>query len=231
MQFLLLREDDKEDEVMFIRNVRLNHLQLKNQLVELYADENILQYHFIVTLLDARGMKEEGSDVGVSKEIYSNFFIELFASRTVGRVDKVPCVRHDITKIEWDAVARILIAAMKVNCYLLSLSLAFLISTLSGEKELNDDILMVLLRNYISLEVDETVEAMLLESEDGNEELLEMLSFYNCFKKPTRENLRAIILELAHQKIVQKPKYIANCFKEILLSSRCDQILKSLEKY
>ena len=116
MQFLLLREDDKEDEVMFIRNVRLNHLQLKNQLVELYADENILQYHFIVTLLDARGMKEEGSDVGVSKEIYSNFFIELFASRTVGRVDKVPCVRHDMTQFEWDAVARIFISAMKADC-------------------------------------------------------------------------------------------------------------------
>ena len=56
-----------------------------------------------------------------------------------------------------------------------------------------------------------------------------MLSFYNCYKKPTRENLRTIILELAHQEIIQKPKYIANCFKEILLSDRCDQMLESAE--
>lgn len=67
------------------------------------------------------------------------------------RVDKVPCVRHDMTKIEWNAVARILIAAMKVDCYLLSLSPTFLISTLFGGKELNDDIQMVLFKNIYHL--------------------------------------------------------------------------------
>ena len=108
-------ENEKEDEIMFIRNVQLNRLQLKKQLIELYADENMLQYHLNVRLIDACGMKEEGSGVGVSKEIYSNFFIELFASCTVGRVDKVPCVRHDMTKIEWDAVARILILLFKTK--------------------------------------------------------------------------------------------------------------------
>ena len=144
-------------------------------------------------------MKVEGTGGGVSKEIYSNFFIELFASCTVGRVDKVPCIRHDMTKIEWDAVARILTPAMKVDSYPLSLSPVLLISTLAEEKELNDDILMVSFKNYISLEEKETVEAMLFEFEDGKEELLEKLSFCNCYKKPTRENLRAIILELTHQ--------------------------------
>ena len=108
-------------------------------------------------------MKEEGSGVGVSKEIHSNFFIELFASCTVGRVGKFPCVRHGMTKIEWDAIARRSIAAMKIDCYPLSLSPAFLISILFGEKELNDNILMVSFNNYISLEQKETVEAILFE--------------------------------------------------------------------
>ena len=144
-------------------------------------------------------MKVEDTGAGVSKEIYSNFFIELFASCTVGRVDKIPCIRHDMTKIEWDAVARILTPAMKVDSYPLSLSPVLLISTLVEEKELNDEILMVSFKNYISLEEKETVEAMLFEFEDGKEELLEKLSFCNCYKKPTRENLRAIILELTHQ--------------------------------
>ena len=104
-----------------------------------------------------------------------------------------------------------------------------MISTFFGEEELNDDILMVSIKIYISLEQKETVEVILSELEYGNEELLEMLSFYKCYKKPTRENLRRIILELAQQEIVQKPRYIANWFKEILLSSRCDQMLKSVE--
>ena len=56
MIYLLLEnfiENEKEDEVMFIRNVQLNRLQLKMQLIELNADEDILQYQLIVTLLDA----------------------------------------------------------------------------------------------------------------------------------------------------------------------------------
>ena len=56
-----------------------------------------------------------------------------------------------------------------------------------------------------------------------------MLNFYNCHKKPTRENLRTVILELSHQEVVQKRKYIANCSKEILLSGRFDQMLKPVE--
>ena len=56
MIYLLLEnfiENEKEDEVIFIRNVQLNRLQLKMQLIELNADEDILQYQLIVTLLGA----------------------------------------------------------------------------------------------------------------------------------------------------------------------------------
>ena len=56
MIYLLLEnfiENEKEDEVIFIRNVQRNRLQLKMQLIELNADEDILQYQLIVTLLGA----------------------------------------------------------------------------------------------------------------------------------------------------------------------------------
>lgn len=68
-------ENEKEDELMFIRNVQLNRLQLKMQIIELNADEDILQYQLIVTLLDARGMKEEGSGFGVSiRDLFELFY-------------------------------------------------------------------------------------------------------------------------------------------------------------
>ena len=76
MIYLLFREfewNDKEDEVMFIRNVQLNRLQLKKQLIELYADENILQYQLNVTLLDACVMKEEGSALVSPKRFIRTF--------------------------------------------------------------------------------------------------------------------------------------------------------------
>ena len=69
-------KNEKEEELIIIRNVQLNRLQLKKQLIELYADENLLQHQLNVTLLDAHSMKEEGSGVGISKKIYLNFFIE-----------------------------------------------------------------------------------------------------------------------------------------------------------
>ena len=143
-------------------------------------------------------MKKEGSG-GFSKDIHWYFFMELFVSYTVERIDKIPYVRQNMTKIEWNAVTRILIAAMKVDCYSLSFLPAFLISTLFDEKELNDDILMNSFKNYVSLEKKKTFQAMLSEFEEANEELLKMLSFCNCYRKPTRENFRAIVVALAQQ--------------------------------
>ena len=143
-------------------------------------------------------MKKEGNG-GFSKDIYWNFFMELFALYMVERIGKIPYVRQDMIKIEWNAVARILIAAMKVDCYSLSLPPALLIVTLFGEKELNDDVLKNSLKNYVSLEDKKTFEAVLFEFEEGNEELLRMLSFCNCYRKPTRENFCAIVVELAQQ--------------------------------
>ena len=122
--------------------------------------------------------------------------MELFASCTVEGIDKTQYVRQNMTKIEWNAVARILIASMKVDCYSLSFSPALLISTLFEEKELNDDILMNSFKNYVSFEEKKTFEAMLSEFEEGNEELLKMLSFCNCYRKPTRENFRVIVVTL-----------------------------------
>ena len=46
-----------------------------------------------VALLDACDIKEEGSSDGVSKEMYSNFFKELFVSSTVEELTKSHVLR------------------------------------------------------------------------------------------------------------------------------------------
>ena len=54
---------------------------LKSQLIELFKDDTILQYELSVTLLDSQGRKkEEGTGVGVTKEIFSVFFTEFLSS-------------------------------------------------------------------------------------------------------------------------------------------------------
>ena len=132
----------------------------------------------------------------------------------------MPCVRHDMSRSEWCSVARILIAGIKVGYYTLALSRAFLVLGLFGESKLPGNMLISSFENYVSLEEKENIDAMLKIFEEGNTELLELLSFYNCYKKPTKENLSIVLQELAHPEIVQKPRYIANCCVEVVYASK-----------
>ena len=132
----------------------------------------------------------------------------------------MPCVRHDMSRSEWCSVARILIAGVKVGHYPLALLRAIMVSALFGENKLPDNMLISSFKNYVSLEEKENIDAMLQIFEEGNAELLELLSFYNCYKKPTKENLSIVLQELAHPEIVQKPRYIANCCVEVVYASK-----------
>ena len=95
-----------------------------------------------------------------------------------------------------------------------------MVSALFGENKLPDNMLISSFKNYVSLEEKENIDDILQNFEEGNAELLELLGFYNCFKKPTKENLSIVLQELAHQEIVQKPRYIANCFMEVMSASK-----------
>ena len=219
----------QDGEVTFVRQVKLNRLQIKNQLIELFKNDDILQYELNITMLDARGREEEVSGVRVTKEAFTIFFTVFFSSCTVGRTDKVPCVRHDMCKPEWSAVVRILIAAMKVGYYPLALSPAFAVAALFGEHKLTDKLLLNSFKNHVSIEEKENIQEMLSNFEEDNAEMLELLSFYNCYRRPTKDNLHAVIIELAHQEIVKKPRYIANCFMEVMWANTHEKSFSSRE--
>ena len=52
-----------KDEVTFAQQVKLNRLQIKNRLTELFKNDDILQHELNITMLDARGREEEGNGV------------------------------------------------------------------------------------------------------------------------------------------------------------------------
>ena len=49
------------------------------------------------------------------------------------------------------------------------------------------------------------------------EELLHLLGRYGCRKTPTPQNVKALILELAHKELIQRPQYVADCWSALLL--------------
>ena len=98
----------------------------------------------------------------------------------------------------------------------LRLSQTFMISCLFGEEHVTDEMLVVSFQNYLSNEERQCIAKMFKEYKEKHEEdLVEVLSAYNCFKKPKKDSLFSILRELGHQELIQKPKYIANAFAEV----------------
>ena len=58
---------------------------------------------------------------------------------------------------------------------------------------------------------------MLESFEENDDALMDLLSAYKCYRLPTKTTLKEILLEISHQELIQKPRYVSNCFSEILL--------------
>ena len=61
----------------------------------------------------------------------------------------------------------------------------------------------------------------------SDEDVLEFLSMCKCHRIPTKENIQSIIYELAHQELVQKPRYIVHCWTPILKMLQVDSTFKT----
>lgn len=66
--------------------------------------------------------------------------------------------------------------------------------------------------------------------EVDNTDLLEFLESHHCRKLPSKDNVKSIVLELAHKELIQAPKYVIVCFAVILKVWSLFQ-LKKLLKY
>ena len=56
-----------------------------------------------------------------------------------------------------------------------------------------------------------------------------MFSSFKCYKIPTKDNIFALLHELAHQEIVQKPRYIVDCLAPILNAMRVYTPFQTIE--
>ena len=57
---------------------------------------------------------------------------------------------------------------------------------------------------------------LLGELDCQDDDVIELLSSYKCFKLPTKDNIKALLVELAHQEIIPKPRYVAHCWAPII---------------
>ena len=65
--------------------------------------------------------------------------------------------------------------------------------------------------------------------EANDDDVLEVLSSYKCYKNPTKENIELIITQLVNQELEQRPRYISNCWKPIITSRKSFSQFRSLD--
>ena len=242
MRYLLFSDtveytNDSFDEVLVRKDVVPHRLQLKSELIDIFKQDDILSYDIRVTLIDPRGQEELGTGEGVIRDVLCSFFNEFITSNTVGCDEVVPSIRHDMAKDQWEAVGRMMIYGFRIGYFPLRFSPVFLVSTLFGEDCVSHEMMLSSFKLYISLEERDNISSMLQKFEEENEEaLLETLSAYHCYRKPSEDNLSEIIFELGHQELIQKPRYAATCISNIFKLHKShpftskDKVLQFYEK-
>ena len=117
------------------------------------------------------------------------------------------------------AIARVLVYGyQKMKYFSLQRSNLSVVLRLFGEKSITLEFLLKSFREYIVAKDREVLDMSLRDDfdpqdHDGNndDDVPEFLFTCKCFRKPNKDNIRSIISELAHQELIQKPRYVLHC--------------------
>lgn len=187
-----------------------------NDMITGFSDDDILRKSVDVKRILPDNKEEAGVGSGVLRDVLSCFWQEFYERCTLGTAIKVPYIRHDFTAEKWKAVARIIIKGyldcsyfpnklapvfieqVLFNCVYSDPTHHFLLFVSSQERE----VLKEAMEDFSKVDLDDLVEA---------------LDSYGCRRRITAENFPEILLEIAHQELVQKPMFVIDCWREVTL--------------
>ena len=203
--------------------LRVHRQNVKADMIKFFSDPSIMDCIIEVIAIDCRGIEECGRGVGVLRDILSLFWRDVCDSLFIGEAERVPFVRHDYNRGDWEAVGRIFVKGyLTCQFFPLLISKTFLAHVLFGEKIITGPMLIESFRQYISSDERKLIDKCLsntlqFESDEGSE-LMETLSNFDCRRVADKNNVKTLIQEIAHKELVQKPQYIADCWKEVILA-------------
>lgn len=204
-------------------------------MLELFSNDDILKCNLDVAFIGHNGQEEIGRGQGVLRDALTSFWKGFSNALSVGAESKVPAIRHDYQRKEWEAVARILVFGyMKEQYFPLLLSPAFIAACVFGEEHVSDDYLLRSFNSYLAEEERDALKKCISDDfESADEDVLDFLSSYKCYKLVTKQNIAEIVNQLAHQELIQRPKYIMHCwcpYLKILLQYEDFKSVETLEK-
>ena len=200
-------------------------------IIEEFKDLSILDFILNIVVLDEGGKPESGRGTGVTREVVSIFWQQFFPALSTGATEKIPSIRHDYQRKEWEAIGRFLVYGyINVQYFPISLSCVLVGCCLFGEEIITGDLLLESFYHFLpNDEADILQKTASPDFDPLDEELLDILSSYKCFKNPTKENIAMIISQLAHQELIQKPRYVSNCWSPIFQALKTSTQLSSIE--
>ena len=208
---------DNDDTIPFFSSLEMTihrGMALK-EILHYFKDPHILDKVITIVRILPNGEKELGEDTGgVFRDVIAEFWADFYDTCTLGRNTKVPCLRHDYGVEEWRAVSRFMIYGLQKEGYWpIQLGQILFSHGVMGKPVMD---LKSSFFDYVSESDKETLEEAFdnFTSVDM-EDLLEVLDSYGCRSVVSAQNVKMIILEIAHKELIQAPNFVTDCWKEV----------------
>ena len=79
-------------------------------MINAFADEDVLNANLSFVMIDNRAKEEMGEDTGgISRDAYSGFWQSFYDGCSIGEDQRVPALRNDFQVMQWQSIARILV--------------------------------------------------------------------------------------------------------------------------
>ncbi|XP_068187709.1 uncharacterized protein [Antennarius striatus] len=186
--------------------IRLHRVNLLQEMIGQFKDAALLKHELRYTYIDERGADADG----ISRDVYAAFWTELLDHTAEGEDQRIPSLCPKWQEEEWKSIGRILLKGFQDHGYFpCRLSPAFTVALIFGEQEVSDDVLFESLLLYVSHSDRSLITTALKGELSGEEkdELIDLLDRLDVTALPTQNNLKGILLKVAHKQLIQKPRY------------------------
>ena len=197
------------------KNVVITRGNVLKTLLSHFKDDDVFNCHLYFQFSNNVNL-ERGIGAGVSREAFTEFFVEFLDGYCVGDHLKVPQPKLGVSKEDWEAISRVFGYATIYNIFPRRLcrtsTKMFMLGVRADDSEIIEDLL-----SFVS----QTDRLVLQNSIDRfndtpYDELLTVLARLGSSSLPTEQNFRSILIEIGEFEFLQKPFFCISTMREII---------------
>ncbi|KAL7385064.1 hypothetical protein ABVT39_014563 [Epinephelus coioides] len=157
--------------------LRLRRVNIIQDMLAEFAVPQIMASNLTVRFVDEIGVDASG----ITRDAFSAFWTAFFESCSDG--------------------------LSEVDYFPIQMSFSFAVALVFGEGDVTPDMLMESFLRYLTEVERETIQAALHNSEINQEDLLDIFCRMGSHTVPSKDNLKEVLLQIAHKQLIQEPNY------------------------